>query len=179
MLLQTVEQTTCGNLELAELIRQHSRRVLQLAHRLTGNPHDAEDIAQEVFLRLHRQISKEGGELEPAKWLYRVTVNLCYDYGRSRKRWKGAELDERIIPSSDATPEKMAIRREHQALVEQALTMLSERERAALILREMEGLSTAEVAEVLGSTESTVRVQIASARLKLRKLIGFIRENKR
>lgn len=179
MVLQNVARTDCDGADFAQLMRQHERQVLRTALRLTGNLEDAEDVAQDAFLKLHQELCRSAAPIEVGRWLYRVTVNLCWDLGRRKKRWRTPEqVDERVLASTARTPEGNAIDVEQHALVDRALRHLSERERAALVLREMEGLTTAEVAEVLGSSEATVRVQIAAARVKLRKLVGFLRETK-
>jgi RNA polymerase sigma-70 factor (ECF subfamily) len=158
--------------EFERLMRAHERQVLGVALRLTGNLADAQDAAQEVFIRLHRSRTTLGDEV--GAWLYRVTVNVCSDMARRRKVRHAAPLDRDYV-STYAGPEVEATRRADRELIETALLKLGERERAALVLRDLEGLSTAEVAEALGSAESTIRVQISKARLKLRELLRGLR----
>jgi RNA polymerase sigma-70 factor, ECF subfamily len=149
------------------LIQAHQGLVLRLAQRLLLNRAEAQDAAQEVFLRLHRAIDRfdEQRALEP--WLYRTTVNVCHDLRRKRQKLVALELAANIA-TRQAGPAEALEAAERQALFESALLTLGERERTAIVLRDLEGLSTAEVAEILGTTESTVRTQIASGRLKLK-----------
>ena len=148
------------------MVRLHERMVLGVAYRLLGRMEDAQDAAQEVFLRLfqkHRQI-----EGDPKPWLYRVTVNVCNDW--YRKRTTLAEPDENA-PDSSADALATITLEERKRLLKEALETLGERERTAIVLRDIEGLSTKEVAKMLGVEEVTVRSQISVARVKLAKYV--------
>ena len=158
----------------AQLIRLHERRVLGVAFRLTGNLADAQDAAQEVFMRLHRNLASIPGSDSVAPWLYRVTVNACFDM-RRRSKSSAAIAIPASLAAREPSAEALAVRQQDHVRLNAALGELGERERAALILRDLEGLTTAEVAVALGSSESTVRVQIARARLKLRELLKDLR----
>jgi RNA polymerase sigma-70 factor (ECF subfamily) len=154
---ELVRRARRGDIDAFEqLMRAHDRQVYRLAARLLGNDADAQDAAQEVFLRLHRSLSRIDEDRAIGPWLYRVTVNVCNDVLRCRRT--AAPLEE--IPSGGDTQTVLE--------VQAALNRLPEKQRAAIVLREVEGLSTAEVAEILGSTETTVRSAIAIARSKLR-----------
>lgn len=163
-----------------DLLRMHERQVLRLAVRLTGRVEDSQDVAQEVFLKLHRELGKFGAMPEIAPWLYRVTVNACFDVQRKSKRSRVQSMgnDGATWRSGDPSPEQQAENEQRRKLLDAGMRNLSERERAAIALRELEGLTTAEVAEILGSSESTVRVQIANARVKLRKFLEGMRGSK-
>ncbi len=150
----------------------HQRRIVGVALRLTGNIADAEDAAQEVFVRLHRNLNSLPDAASVLPWLHRVTVNVCLD---QKRRTRTVPIEGLALVCASADPESAAASRETGEHLQMALLNLGERERAALILRDLEGLSTAEVAATLGSTESTVRVQIARARLKLRELLKGVR----
>jgi RNA polymerase sigma-70 factor, ECF subfamily len=157
------------------LLREHEARVLRLAVRLTGNLADAQDSAQEVFMRLHNQLSQLSGPDSVPAWLHRVTVNVCFDLSRRRTVRRAQPLEGLQLVSSHPDPERQALAESQRDQLQAALGELSERERTAIVLRELEGLSTSEVAEVMGTAESTVRVQIANARLKLRGLLKGVR----
>jgi RNA polymerase sigma-70 factor (ECF subfamily) len=160
--------------ELADFERimsQNERRVLRVALRLLNNPQDAQDAAQEVFLRLYKHL----GNLDEARgyepWLYRVTVNVCRDMARGRRRSVAlATVPEPTVPQPDAYHD--AERGQQLEIIRRGLSRLGEKERAALVLRDVEGLSTREVAGILGSSEKTVRSQISTARVKLRDFTG-------
>ena len=155
-----------------ELILCFERRVLMTAWRLLGSREDAQDAAQEVFLRLFRHLHRLDPKRPLLPWLYRMTVNVCHDLNRKRRR--RAEVDvEEVDPERLAVdPGREIARSEQKRLIAAALTALPEKERAALVLRDIEGLSTSEVAAVLKSSESTVRSQISSARVKIKKFVG-------
>jgi RNA polymerase sigma-70 factor, ECF subfamily len=165
-----------GDLEAFEqIVALHERRVFSLALRLTGSVEDAQDATQETFIRLHRNLAKIDSGRSVGPWLYTVTVNACRDIGRERHRSRWVPLADWVstAPASpEADPEDRYSDREREQHLRTVLGRLPEKERAALLLREMEGLSTPEVARILGSSEATVRSQVCSARLKLRKLLG-------
>jgi RNA polymerase sigma-70 factor, ECF subfamily len=149
-----------------EIFRDRQLQVLRIAYRIVGNWADAEDIAQEAFVRLHKHMARFSNAEALGSWLYRVTVNLSLD--RTRKVRPSQELPE--LPTQAESAEAELIRRQQQERLMAALSLLPARERAAIVLREIEGLSTAEVAEILGSAEATVRSQVASAVIRLRKM---------
>jgi RNA polymerase sigma-70 factor, ECF subfamily len=143
-----------------QLIALHERPVLRLAQRLLLNRELAQDAAQEVFLRLHSKLGKfdDGKDLGP--WLYRITVNICHDLRRRSK--PDLPLDLAPPPSDEGPdPEQSALLAQRRGWVAAALGELAEREREAIVLRDLEGLSTSEVARILGSKETTVRSQIS------------------
>jgi len=163
-----LEAAKAGDLAAFELImRQYERLVLVTAFRLLGVLEDAQDASQEVFLRLYRNLGKVGASGSLAGWLYRVTVNVCHDAGRKRRVSAPVE-DAAELPALSADPQRTAIATERRRALEMSLRMLSEKERAVLVLRDLEGLSTEEVARILRTTEATVRSQTSKARVKAR-----------
>ncbi len=141
--------------------------VVRTAYRLLGNVDDAQDVAQEVFLRFFRH--RTTIHSDPKAWLYRVTVNVCNDYHR-RARPSALELVGETAGST-LDPERLLAQKERKQLVIDGLRCLAPGERACVVLRDIEGLSTTEVAEILGVEEVTVRGQIHSARQKLAKFV--------
>ncbi len=152
-----------------EIMRLHERQVLSTALRMLANLQDAQDAAQETFLRLYKSLSKISDAQEIRPWLYRVTVNICNDEHRARRRRQTGPLSgpEPVSPALD--PEATWHESERSRLVEMALKTLPQKERAAVVLRDVQGLSTREVARILGTAEVTVRSQISVARGKLKK----------
>lgn len=152
------------------IMLRSERRVLRIALRLLNNQQDAQDAAQEVFLRLYKHLGRL--DLDDARgcepWLFRVTVNVCRDM--ARKRGRSVALEDGALVDATAVPADTQYGLEHAQQLEfvrRALGRLGAKERAALVLRDVEGLSTREVAAILGSSEATVRSQISMARLKL------------
>jgi RNA polymerase sigma-70 factor (ECF subfamily) len=167
----TMAAARAGDLAAFELLmRQHERLVLATALRLTGNMEDAQDISQEVFLRLYKNLSKVQAEAALPAWLYRVTVNACHDL-RRRKPASEPESSAGDLAASDLDPQAAVTQSERRRVLEMSLRILPEKERAALVLRDLEGLSTEEVARILGSSEATVRSQVSKARAKVRDFV--------
>lgn len=157
------------------IVALYERRIFALALRLAGDLEDAKDATQETFLRLHRNLRQIDSARSLGPWLWSVAVNACRDIGRRRRRSRLVPIDAFVAASAAdqaVGPEGVARAHELERRLQTALAHLPEKERAALLLREMEGLSTREVAEILGSSETTVRSQISVARLRLRKLLG-------
>jgi RNA polymerase sigma-70 factor (ECF subfamily) len=155
-----------------EIVREHSARVYRLAYRLTGNQHDAEDLTQEVFVRVFRSLSSfTPGTFEG--WLHRITTNLFLDQVRRKQRIRmdamGDDAD-RFPASAEGShaPERAF---EHGNLdhdVQRALDDLPPEYRAAVVLCDIEGLSYEEIAVTLGIKMGTVRSRIHRARARLR-----------
>ena len=123
------------------LMRQHERLVLVTALRLAGNLPDAQDVSQEVFLKLYRNLGKLTSEEAIASWLYRVTVNACHDL-RRRRRPENPMENAGQLASAGADPHQALTEIERSRALELSLRLLPEKERAALVLRDLEGLST-------------------------------------
>jgi RNA polymerase sigma-70 factor, ECF subfamily len=156
-----------------DLVALHQPRVLRTAYRLLGRMEDAQDAAQEAFLRLWKNRRRIEGD--PQAWLYRVTVNICNDHYRRRTiRAEKAAEPARDTPDPALGAERVLAMEERKRLLMEGLQTLPERERAAVILRDIEGLPTRQVAEILDVAEVTVRSQISTARLKLAK---YVRRN--
>ncbi len=151
-----------------EVVSRRDSQVLRTAYRILGNWADAEDVAQEVFVRLHRHGLSFANEAALGSWLYRVTVNLCLDHRRASK--PSVELPE--LRFLGASAEAEAIRGQEKQKLVRALAQLPVKERAAVVLREIEGLSTDEVAAALGSSEGTVRSQVSKAMARLREILS-------
>ncbi len=162
-----LDAARAGDLAAFEaLMRQYERLVLATALRMLGGLEDAQDASQEVFFRLYRNLGKvESRSL--SSWLYRVTVNVCHDL--RRKRGQSVPVEEAgDVAARESDPQQLTAEAERERALAMSLRMLPEKERAALVLRDLEGLSTGEVARVLGSSEATVRSQVSRARIKVK-----------
>src|SRR5712671_1172828 len=160
-----------------EVVRDHSARVYRLAYRLTGNVPDAEDLTQEVFVRVFRSLSSyTPGTFEG--WLHRITTNLFLDMARRRQRIRFEGLGEDAagrLSGDEPTPAQAFDARHLDGDVQQALAALAPEYRAAVVLCDIEGLSYEEVASTLGVKLGTVRSRIHRGRAQLRVALGHRR----
>jgi RNA polymerase sigma factor (sigma-70 family) len=154
-----------------EIVRTHSARVYRLAYRLTGNQHDAEDLTQEVFVRVFRSLSSyTPGTFEG--WLYRITTNLFLDGARRKQRIRFDGLPEDAhdrLPARTFGPAEQIDQDAFDHDVQAALAGLPEDFRAAVVLCDIEGMTYEEIAEVLDVKLGTVRSRIHRGRSMLRR----------
>lgn len=152
------------------LMAELGEMVLRTARNLVGSPADAQDAVQETFLRFYRSLDRLDAERDPAPWLYRLTLNVCRDLNRKRAWMRWLSLDalksERSEPSP--SPYHQALAGEQRRLIREGLGKLTAQERAAVVLREIEGLFAKEAAEAMGCSETTVRTHASRGRAKLR-----------
>ena len=169
---------------LDALVRATYADVYRLCRRMLANADEAADATQEVYVRVMRSVLGFRGESSFGTWLHRVTVNVCLT--ALKKRTKAREVGttasanpfavpgdirtERIA-GDDAGPEEYAERRDLAARCEAALALLPEDARTVVVLRDIEGLSTGEVAKLLGTSDNVVKVRLCRAHAKLRALV--------
>jgi RNA polymerase sigma-70 factor (ECF subfamily) len=171
-----IERAASGDATAFEsIMTRYQHKVVSTAWRMLGNREDARDAAQEAFLRAYKYLGSFDRDQDFSGWLYRIVINVCRDHARKRGRREmfaslETELEMATIESlrSPDDVEAAAIESQQQALIARALDTLSKKERAAIVLRDLEGLDTKEVARILGSSQSTVRAQICSARTKIK-----------
>jgi len=160
-----------------ELVRDHGARVYRLAYRLTGNPHDAEDLTQDVFVRVFRSLHRfQPGTFEG--WLHRITTNLFLDGARRRQkiRFDGlADGSAERLPSSWPNPSDQLADADLDHDVAAALSALPPEFRAAVVLCDIEGLSYEEISQVLDIKIGTVRSRIHRGRAQLRSALAHRR----
>ena len=153
-----------------DVVREHSARVYRLAYRLTGNQHDAEDLTQEVFVRVFRSLSNyTPGTFEG--WLHRITTNLFLDLTRRRQRIRFEALADDAaerLRGREPSPAQVYEDRYFDDDVQRALDSLTPEYRAAVVLSDIEGLSYEEIAATLGVKMGTVRSRIHRGRAQLR-----------
>ena len=157
-----------------EIVELHSDRVYRLAYRLTGNRPDAEDLTQEVFVRVFRSLdSYVPGTFEG--WLHRITTNLFLDQARRRQRIRFDALSEERaarLTSAVPTPDVAYAEQRFDDDIERALATLPPDFRAAVVLCDVEGLSYEEIAEILDAKLGTVRSRIHRGRAMLRNALS-------
>ena len=167
-------EATVGVPTWDEVVENHSDRVFRLAYRLTGNRPDAEDLTQEVFLRVFRSLDTyTPGTFEG--WLHRITTNLFLDGARRKQRIRFDALsDERAarLESADVAPETSYADQRFDDDIELALATLPPDFRAAVVLCDVEGLTYEEIAEILDAKLGTVRSRIHRGRAMLRRALA-------
>lgn len=156
---------------LARLFDRHYDRVYRLAYRYTGSAADAEDLAQNVFLKVMRAAAEFEPRARFTTWLFRITVNECLSHIRRHRRNPevGTEADLAETPGPDQPNPVEAVQRDElRRQVRRAVLSLPERQRLAVVLSRYEGLSYAEIAEVLGTSPQAVKSLLARAHASLR-----------
>ena len=169
-----MSELTEPGLELAErqnrFASEHLRRIFVQIYHIVRNVADAQDLTQEAFIKALQHQEQLKDERKAAHWLSKIATNTAIDFMRRSGRTTFCEID--VAPQShDESPEQILLRSEHRDYLEDGLRLLSERERAALLLRDVEGLPAEEVAQRLNCSKATVRSHIANARTKFRRYI--------
>jgi RNA polymerase sigma-70 factor (ECF subfamily) len=152
-------------------VEQNLRRIFRQIYHMVGNVADAQDLTQEAFIKaLQRQDQLKDGD-KAAHWLSRIATNTALDFLRRHGRYTFCEIDE--APEYECeSPEEILLRGEQRDYLEEGLSVLTPRERAALVLRDVEDLPAGEVARQLDCSKATVRSHIANARTKVKKFMA-------
>lgn len=169
------------------LVEDHQELVLNVCYRFVHNRQDAEDLAQNVFIEVHRSVSRFRGDAKLSTWIYRIAVSKSLDFIRRKNRKKRFGIIKNIlgvsgqpedIPAPDVTqPDKAAEKKERLKILQRALNTLPENQKIAITLSKYEGLSQREVAAVLDTTVSAVESLIHRAKQNLRKKLYRYYEN--
>lgn len=184
---ETIEK--CRMLEpvaLDNLFRFYEKRVLGLVYRMVGSQEEAEDIAQEIFVKIFKALPNFRGDSQLTTWIYRITINHCHNYRRKwfvRKNKHAFSLDEELSAIklandqhfqnvSTSNPMKKTLQNELASVLERGLLSLSPHLRSIIILRDIEGLNYDEIAETLGISLGTVKSRLNRARTALRKKLA-------
>jgi RNA polymerase sigma-70 factor (ECF subfamily) len=156
-----------------DLVRRHQQRVCALVNGILRRPDDVEDVAQQVFLKAYLGIKRFDQRAAFSTWLYKIAVNECWDYLRKKKVrplvYEADLSEEQVsrldgIVSADRPPEGPNDRAEARELLERMLDTLPEQDRQLLLLKEVEGFSVQELAEILKLNVNTVKVRLFRAR---------------
>ena len=162
-----------------EVVEQYTDFLYTLAYRILGNPTDAEDAVQEAFLAAYRNWERFRGEAQVSTWLYRICVNACLMRLRKEKRARyltATGYDETSIISWEG-PERAALNSELRERLEEGLQLLPPQLRAAVVLRDVQGFSNEEAAELLGVTVSSLKARLHRGRVLLRQhLAEYVRQ---
>jgi RNA polymerase sigma-70 factor (ECF subfamily) len=160
-----------GRLEaLGQLVRRHQHKVMALAYRMLGDWQQAEDVAQDAFLHVHRGAARYRPDAQFTTWMYRIATNLCLDALRRRKR---APVEMPAAADFPADAERDPVEADERTrMVRQAVDALPERQRTAVLLHRYEGFSCREIVEVTGWSESAVESLLVRAYAKLREALS-------
>lgn len=164
------------------LVERFEQPVFNLVYRLVCNPADAGDVVQEVFIKVFRKIGSFRGQASLKTWIYRIAVHESYNQRRwfRRHKWGEVQLENRadgqlclqdVLPDQQSSPFDEALRAEQLKLVEEALQLVNPVFRSAVVLRDLEGLSYDEIADVLQVSIGTVKSRILRGREALRQLL--------
>ncbi|MDR1428554.1 MAG: sigma-70 family RNA polymerase sigma factor [Bifidobacteriaceae bacterium] len=156
-----------------QVVRDNAARAYRLAYRLTGNPHDAEDLTQETFVRVFRSLDAYR-PVSLEAWIHRITVNLFLDSARRRARLYFDPLGDEAarVPDSRNSPERQFEIKNFDCDVQQALDALPPDFRVAVVLSDIEGYSYEEIAVIVGTKVGTVGSRIYRARAHLRRALA-------
>lgn len=176
-LTDLIRRAASGDTVAFEQIMIHSQhRVMAMTWRMLGNDADARDASQEVFLRVYKYLGRFKHDQDFFAWLYTITVNVCRDIARKRQNHSDRfmSLDEEDnagafeVHDKRDDAEEVSIQTQQRELIARAMATLPHKERASIVLRDSEGLSTEEVARIMKSSSTTVRSQTSSARKKIK-----------
>lgn len=165
-----------GNInDFERLVTAYEKNVYNLALRMVGDPDDAADITQETFIKAYRAIGSFRGDSKFSSWIYRIASNVCLDFLRSRSRRAQVPLSfenedaegEIELPDMSQNPEKVLMKKLSMEAVRRGMEKLPPKQRQILVLRELCGLSYAELAQTLSVEEGTVKSRIFRARKRL------------
>jgi RNA polymerase sigma-70 factor (ECF subfamily) len=151
-------------------VSEHLRQVFRQIYRIVRNVADAQDLTQETFIKALQRQEQLKDDQKAVQWLLRIATNTAIDFIRKNGRVSFSEIEDYHQSHGDS-PETLVLRSEHQDYLADGLRLLSPRERAALMLRDVEDLPAEEVARRLDCSKATVRSHIANARNKLKKYV--------
>jgi len=162
----------------AEIVGLYQDKLYHMAFRMLGNRQEAEDVTQEAFLRVYRNLDRYDEGLKFSTWIYRIATNLCIDRLRKRKATYSLDAESvdhegldgyAVIPSDDRTPESEMLLTETQRIVREAIETLPAKYKSVMVLRYLHDLSLQEIGEVLDMPVSTVKTRVHRGREFLRK----------
>ena len=159
------------------LIEPFQNRIYSICIRMAGNQQDADDMAQEALIRIYRNLPRYRGDAQFGTWVWRITTNVCLDCLRKKKRTTSVSVEEmeesgQILPGrSEEGPEKYLEKKERLRIVAESLRQMKEEYRIPVVLRDVEGRSYEEIAELIGLNLNTVKTRIMRGRMQLRELL--------
>lgn len=178
-----IEKAKAGDVKsFEELISNYQNRAFNIAYRMLGNLEDANDVTQEALIKIYRSINKFKGNSSFSTWLYSIVNNVCIDFIRKHRKAKILYIDEnqkqegyqREIPDKMNTPECLFEKKEIKEMVHDAINQLNYEQKTIIILRDIQGFSYQEIAEILNISEGTVKSRISRGRNNLKLILHEI-----
>jgi len=183
---QIIELIRQGQTEAyGELVKQYQKRVKGYCYSMLSNRTDAEEAAQDIFVKVYFSLNKFKGDSSFSTWLYRITANHCLDILRSRNRRKNVSLEALVEKDGNqteklfATPGDSDRHLENRELADKILSSLSDRHKEILILRESEGLEYSEIGEILHCSIDSVKGRLARARKEVQEIVRRFRNSEK
>ncbi len=171
--LELVNEFKNGNTSaFDEIVKRYQRKVYTLARRILGNHEDADDIAQEVFIKLFYSLNDFKGESSLFTWIYRITVNECKSFLRKKKMKEFIQIEDVVnILRFGQTPEQELFDKEERSLIERAIEKLPTKQKMIFIMRFFEDLDYREIAKILNKPIGTLKANYFHAVKKIQKFI--------
>lgn len=169
---QLIKKAQKGDVRAFEqVVEQYYIKIYNIALGYMGNPHDAEDAAQDALIKIHNAIGGFRFKSKFSTWVYRITVNACTDRIRKKKTAgsvSSEELGEADLGADDRTPEAYAMKKEAVSVLRKAVSSLKEEHKTVIVLRDINGFSYDEIAKLTGCSVGTVKSRISRARTALK-----------
>ena len=159
------------------LVERHRSMVYRVAYQFAGNHHDAEDIAQDVFIKVYRSLDRFRQDAQLTSWMYRIVMNACIDHRRRQRPASAApfgdEAEQRMLNTPEDTPgpEERAYAGELGQVLESEIGRLPNGQRVVFVMRHHQGMKLCEIADALGLAEGTVKRQLHAAVHRLRQAL--------
>lgn len=180
---QLLELAKAGDLtSFEELVSLYEKKVYNYCYRMTNNKEDAEDLTQEVFIKVYKSLGLFKGNSQFSTWIYRIAHNICIDKYRKNKAVvisispdREKEDDRGLeLPSADLSPEEKIIAKERQQILQKCINELKPEYRSVIILRDLQHYSYEEISDILKLPLGTVKSHISRARSALRDAVGAL-----
>ena len=159
------------------IVERHRSMVYRVAYQFAGNHHDAEDIAQDVFIKVYRSLDRFRQDAQLTSWMYRIVMNACIDHRRRQRSAIAApfgdEAEQRMLNTPEGTPgpEERAYAGELGQVLESEIGRLPSGQRVVFVMRHHQGMKLCEIADALGLAEGTVKRQLHAAVHRLRQAL--------
>ncbi len=174
---ELIKKAQNGDLRAFEqVVNEHYSRIYNIALGITGSPQDAEDAVQNVLIKLHSSIGSFKFQSKFSSWVYRITTNICLDEIRKKKRSKTSPMadvdaEDPLVYQDVSSPEDRYISTEKRNALYKGINKLKKEHKEVIVLRDINGFSYSEIAEILKCSEGTIKSRINRARIALKDVL--------